>query len=268
MYVYIASLRLSCAPTKPLEEGQYFVAKTSTFEGWVRNSNIVLRKGQSIRCDVLAKGSRPACTVALTVEDMEFQSTPNSGEFGHIDEGTAVYVEPTVFVHNNRSYFCVQGELFDSLRAWPVLQATLQAIFKFLGAVVCAVFVVFFMLFIVGSVIKAVRAAFSFVCGISVLAPILGAIRAAVDAVVASPPFKLVMCVLYAFGPEDIKASSPGNIALREELANDGSAESIEVIIIIMRGMCMGWGVAEIVLALFGVHVLLKVCRYFIPVEY
>ena len=120
MYVYIASLRLSCAPTKPLEEGQYFVAKTSTFEGWVRNSNIVLRKGQSIRCDVLAKGSRPACTVALTVED----------------------------------------------------------------------------------------------------------------------------------------------------IANDGSAESIEVIIIIMRGMCMGWGVAEIVFALFVTHTLLKICRYFIPVEY
>ena len=83
-----------------------------------------------------------------------------------------------------------------------------------------------------------------------------------------SPPFKLVMCVLCAFGPEDIKASSPGNIALREELAKDGSAESIEVIIIIMRGLCMGWGVAEIVLSLFGVHVLLKVCRYLIPVEY
>ena len=29
----------------------------------------------------------------------------------------------------------------------------------------------------------------------------------------------IVLCVLYAFGPEDIKASSPGNIALREELA-------------------------------------------------
>ena len=117
-------------------------------------------------------------------------------------------------------------------------------------------------------VIETVRAAFSFVCGIGVLAPILGAIRAAVDAVVASPPFKLVTCVLYAFGPEDIKPSSPGNIALREELAEDGSAESIEVIIIIMRGLCIGWGVAEIVLALFGVHVLLKVCRYLIPVEY
>ena len=96
-----------------------------------------------------------------------------------------------------------------------------------------------------------------------------GAIRAAVDAVVASPLFKLAMCVLYAFGPEDIKASSPGNIALREELAKEeGSAESIEVIIIIMRGMCMGWGVAEIALALCGVRLLLKVCRYFIPVEY
>ena len=79
---------------------------------------------------------------------------------------------------------------------------------------------------------------------------------------------KLALCVLYAFGPEDIKPSSPGNIALREELAEDGSAESIEVIIIIMRGMCIGWGVAEIALSLFGVHVLLKVCRYLIPVEY
>ena len=70
-------------------------------------------------------------------------------------------------------------------------------------------------------------------------------------------------------GPEDSKASSPGNVAFREELAKDGSsAESIEVTIIMMRGMCMGWGVAEIVLSLFGVHVLLKVCRYFIPVEY
>jgi len=48
--------------------------------------------------------------------------------------------------------------------------------------------------------------------------------RAAVDAVVASPLFKLAMCVLYAFGPEDIKPSSPGNVALREELAKDGSA--------------------------------------------
>ena len=65
----------------------------------------------------------------------------------------------------------MQGESFHSLRAWPVLQATLQATFKFLGAVMCAVFVVYCMLFIVGSVIKAVRAAFSFVCGIGVLAP-------------------------------------------------------------------------------------------------
>ena len=100
------------------------------------------------------------------------------------------------------------------------------------------------------------------------MAPILGAIRAAVDAVVASPLFKLVLCVLYAFGPEDIKQSSPGNIAMREELAKDGSAESIEVTIIIMRGMCMCWGVAEIALSLIGVTLLLKVCRYFIPVEY
>ena len=74
--------------------------------------------------------------------------------------------------------------------------------------------------------------------------------------------------MLYAFGPEDIKASSPGNIALREELAKDGSAESIEVTIIITRGLCMGWGVVEIVLSLIGVTLLLKVCRYFIPVEY
>ena len=117
-------------------------------------------------------------------------------------------------------------------------------------------------------VIKAVRESFVFVCGIGVLAPILGAIRAAVDAVVASPPFKLVLCVLYAFGPEDIKPSSPGNVALREELAEDGSAESIEVIIIIMRGMCIGWGVAEIALSLFAVTLGLKICRYFIPVEY
>ena len=93
--------------------------------------------------------------------------------------------------------------------------------------------------------------------------------RAAVDAVVASPLFKLAMCVLYAFGPEDIKASSPGNIALREELAKDGSsAESIEVTIIVMRGMCIGWGVVEIALSLFGATLLMKVCRYFIPVEY
>ena len=101
------------------------------------------------------------------------------------------------------------------------------------------------------------------------MAPILGAIRAAVDAVVASPLFKLVLCVLYAFGPEDIKASSPGNIALREELAKDGgSAEAIETTIIVMRGMCIGWGVAEIALSLFAVTLGLKVCRYFIPVEY
>ena len=106
-------------------------------------------------------------------------------------------------------------------------------------------------------------------CGIGVLAPILGAIRAAVDAVVASPPFKLVLCVLYAFGQEDIKASSPGNIALREELAKDGgSAEAIETTIIVMRGMCICFGVAEIAFALTGVTFLLKVCRYVIPVEY
>ena len=117
-------------------------------------------------------------------------------------------------------------------------------------------------------VIKAVRESFIFVCGVGFLAPILGAIRTVVDAVVASPPFKLVLCVLYAFGPEDIKPSSPGNIALREELAKDGSAESIEVMIIIMRGLCMGWGVAEIALSLFAVTLGLKVCRYFIPVEY
>ena len=80
---------------------------------------------------------------------------------------------------------------------------------------------------------------------------------------------KLVLCVLYAFGPEDIKASSPGNIALREELAKDGSsAEAVETTIIIMRGMCIGWGVAEIALSLFGVTLLMKVCRYLIPVEY
>ena len=92
---------------------------------------------------------------------------------------------------------------------------------------------------------------------------------AAVDAVVASAPFKLVLCVLYAFGPEDIKASSPGNIALREELAKDGSsAEAVETTIIVMRGMCIGWGVVEIALSLFGATLLLKVCRYFIPVEY
>ena len=77
------------------------------------------------------------------------------------------------------------------------------------------------------------------------------------------------MCVLYAFGPEDIKASSPGNLALREELAKDGgSAEAIETTIIVMRGMCICFGVAEIAFALTGVTFLLKVCRYFIPVEY
>ena len=118
-------------------------------------------------------------------------------------------------------------------------------------------------------VIKAVRESFVFVCGIGVLAPVLGAIRTVVDVVAASPPFKLVLCVLYAFGPEDIKASSPGNVAMREELAKDGSSvESVEVTIIIMRGMCMCWGVAEIALSLIGVTLLLKVCRYFIPVEY
>ena len=116
---------------------------------------------------------------------------------------------------------------------------------------------------------RALRESFVFVCGIGVLAPIRGAIRAAVDAVVASPPFKLVLCVLYAFGPEDIKPSSPGNIALREELAKEeGSAEAIELAIIIMRGFCVGWGVAEIALSLCAVQLLLKVCRYFIPVEY
>ena len=89
-----------------------------------------------------------------------------------------------------------------------------------------------------------------------------------VDAVVASPLFKLAMCVLYAFGPEDIKPSSPGNVALREELAKDGSAEAVETTIIVMRGMCIGWGVVEIALSLFGATLLMKVCRYFIPVEY
>ena len=85
----------------------------------------------------------------------------------------------------------------------------------------------------------------------------------------ASPPFKLVLCVLYAFGPEDIKPSSPGHIALREELAKDGgSAEAIETTIIVMRGMCICWGVVEIALSLFGATLLMKVCRYFIPVEY
>ena len=139
---------------------------------------------------------------------------------------------------------------------------------KFASDIISVLIVVFLITFVLMLVIKAVRESFVFVCGIGVLAPILGAIRAAVDAVVASPPFKLVLCVLYAFGPEDIKPSSPGNIALREELAKDGSAESIEVMIIIMRGMCVGWGVAEIALSLFAVTLGLKVCRYFIPVEY
>ena len=97
----------------------------------------------------------------------------------------------------------------------------------------------------------------------------MGANVDTVDAVVASPLFKLVLCVLYAFGPEDIKPSSPGNIALREELAKDGSsAEAVETTIIVMRGMCIGWGVVEIALSLFGATLLMKVCRYFIPVEY
>ena len=75
--------------------------------------------------------------------------------------------------------------------------------------------------------------------------------------------------MLYAFGPEDIKPSSPGNVALREELAKDGgSAEAIETTIIVMRGICMCFGVAEIALSLIGATALLKVCRYFIPVEY
>ena len=65
------------------------------------------------------------------------------------------------------------------------------------------------------------------------------------------------------------QASSPGNIALREELAKDGSsAEAVETTIIVMRGMCIGWGVVEIALSLFGATLLMKVCRYFIPVEY
>jgi len=32
--------------------------------------------------------------------------------------------------------------------------------------------------------------------------------------------------------------------------------------------LCIGWGVAEIALSLVGVTLLMKVCRYFIPVEY
>ena len=71
--------------------------------------------------------------------------------------------------------------------------------------------------------------------------------------------------MLYAFGPEDIKPSSPGIVALREELAKGGSIQNIEVIIIIMRCMCVGWGVAEIFLSLLGVTLLMKVCRYFTP---
>ena len=135
--------------------------------------------------------------------------------------------------------------------------------------VISVLIVVFLITFVLMLVIKAVRESFVFVCGVGFLAPIRGAIRAAVDAVVASPLFKLAMCVLYAFGPEDIKASSPGNIALREELAKDsGSAEAIEVTIIVMRGMCICFGVAEIAFALTGVTFLLKVCRYVIPVEY
>ena len=146
--------------------------------------------------------------------------------------------------------------------------AFLAGVGKFFTDLISVLIVVFFITLVLMLAVTAVRESFVFVCGINFLAPIRGAIRAVVDAVVASPLFKLVLCVLYAFGPEDIKPSSPGNIALREELAKDGSAESIEVIIIIMRGLCIGWGVAEIVLALFGVHVLLKVCRYLIPVEY
>ena len=147
--------------------------------------------------------------------------------------------------------------------------AFLAGLGKFASDVISVLIVVFLITFVLMLVIKAVRESFVFVCGIGVLAPILGAIRAAVDAVVASPPFKLVLCVLYAFGPEDIKASSPGNVALREELAKDGSSvEAIETTIIVMRCMCMCWGVAEIALSLIGVTLLLKVCRYFIPVEY
>ena len=145
----------------------------------------------------------------------------------------------------------------------------MAGVYNFATDILSVLVVIFLITFFLMLVIETVRAAFSFVCGIGVLAPILGAIRAAVDAVVASPPFKLVLCVLYAFGPEDIKASSPGNIALREELAKDGSsAESVEVTIIVMRGMCIGWGVVEIALSLFGATLLMKVCRYFIPVEY
>ena len=146
--------------------------------------------------------------------------------------------------------------------------AFLAGVGKLFTDLISVVIVVFFITLVLMLAVTAVRESFSFVCGINFLAPIRGAIRAAVDAVVASTPFKLVLCVLYAFGPEDIKPSSPGNIALREELAKDGSAESIEVTIIIMRGMCIGWGVVEIALSLFGATLLMKVCRYFTPVEY
>ena len=140
---------------------------------------------------------------------------------------------------------------------------------KFFTDLISVLIVVFFITLVLMLAVTAVRESFVFVFGINFLAPIRGAIRAAVDAVVASPLFKLAMCVLYASGPEDIKASSPGNIALREELAKDGSsAESVEVTIIVMRGMCIGWGVVEIALSLFGATLLLKVCRYFTPVEY
>ena len=147
--------------------------------------------------------------------------------------------------------------------------AFLAGVCKLFTDLISVLIVVFFITLVLMLAVTAVRESFGFVCGINFLAPIRGAIRAAVDAVVASPLFKLVMCVLYAFGPEDIKASSPGNIALREELAKDGSsAEAVETTIIVMRGMCMGWGVVEIALSLFGATLLLKVCRYFIPVEY
>ena len=144
--------------------------------------------------------------------------------------------------------------------------AFLAGVYNFATDILSVLIVIFLITFFLMLVIETVRAAFSFVCGIGVLAPILGAIRAAVDAVVASPPFKLVLCVLYAFGPEDIKESSPGNIALREQLAKDGSsAETIETTMIVHRGICMGWGVAEIFLSLLGVTLLMKVCRYFTP---
>ena len=144
--------------------------------------------------------------------------------------------------------------------------AFLAGVGKFFTDLISVLIVVFFITLVLMLAVTAVRESFVFVCGINFLAPILGAV---VDAVVASPLFKLVLCVLYAFGPEDIKASSPGNIALREELAKDGSsAESVEVTIIVMRGMCIGWGVVEIALSLFGATLLLKVCRYLIPVEY